>query len=188
MSVKTLFRIVVLTLTVLSHCWADTHTHKATQRDEDLGDPGHARLVRAVRHELLMLPFLSVFDDLSFTVDGGTVTLMGSASRPTLKSDSERVVTKIEGVLKVVNQIEVLPLSPMDDRIRLAMARVIFGHPSLSRYAMQALPPIRIIVKNGDVTLEGVVATEMDKNIANIEANSVPGVFKVTNNLRVERN
>ena len=134
-----------------------------------------------------MLPYLSVFDDISFAVDGGNVTLMGAVSRPTLKSESERVVKKIEGVERVVNQIEVLPLSPMDDRIRVATARAIFGHPSLNRYGTQALPPIRIIVKSGNVTLEGVVATESDKTIANLEANGVPGVFKVTNNLRVEQ-
>jgi hyperosmotically inducible protein len=142
---------------------------------------------REVRHELVMLPYYGVFDNLAFKVDGSTVTLMGQVTRPTLKSAAERVVKDIEGVDKVVNNIEVLPLSPNDDQIRLATYRAIYGHSALNRYALQAVPPIHIIVKNGNVTLEGVVATEMDKNIANIQARSVPGVFSVTNNLRVEQ-
>jgi len=145
------------------------------------------RIAREVRHELVMLPYYGVFDNLAFRVDGSTVTLMGQVTRPTLKSDSERVVKNIEGVEQVNNQIEVLPASPNDDRIRLAVYRAIYGHTALNRYALQAVPPIHIIVRNGNVTLEGVVANESDKNIANIQANSVPGVFSVTNNLRVEK-
>ena len=110
---------------------------------------------------------------------------MGQVTRPTLKSDAERVVKDIEGVERVVNNIEVLPLSPNDDRIRLAVYRAIYGDTSLSRYGLQAIPPVHIIVSNGKVTLEGVVSSEADKNIANIRANGVPGVFGVTNNLRV---
>ena len=145
------------------------------------------RLVREVRHELVMLPYYNVFDNLSYKVDGSTVTLMGQVARPTLKSDAERAVKGIEGVEKVVNDIEVLPVSPNDDRIRVAVYRAVFGQPSLQRYSMQAVPPIHIIVKNGNVTLEGVVATEGDKNVANIQAKGVSGVFSVTNNLRVEK-
>ena len=145
------------------------------------------RMEREVRHELVMLPYYGVFDNLTFKVDGGVVTLMGQVSRPTLKTDAERVVQGIEGVERVINQIEVLPLSPHDDRIRLATYRSIYGHPALNRYALQAVPPIHIIVKNGDVTLEGVVANEADKTIAGIQANSVSGVFSVTNHLRVEK-
>jgi len=115
------------------------------------------------------------------------VTLTGQVSRPTLKSDAENVVKQIEGVEKVVNQIEVLPVSPNDDRLRMAVYRTIYGHVALNRYALRAVPPIHIIVKNGNVTLEGVVANEADRNIANIQANSVPGVFAVTNNLRVDK-
>ena len=143
-------------------------------------------IAREVRHELVMLPYYGVFDNLVFRVDGSTVTLMGQVTRPTLKSSAENVVKNIEGVEKVVNNIEVLPLSPNDDQIRLATYRAIYGHTALNRYALQAVPPIHIIVNNGKLTLEGVVATEMDKNIANIQAGSVPGVFSVTNNLRVE--
>lgn len=147
---------------------------------------GRTRVEREVRHELAMLPYYSVFDNLAFRVDDGTVTLMGQVTRPTLKSDAENVVKHIEGVERVINKIEVLPPSPDDDAIRLATYRAIYGDPALNRYAHQAIPPIHIIVKNGNVTLEGVVATEADKNIAGIRANSVPGVFSVTNNLRVE--
>ena len=150
------------------------------------GSAGQDRLTREVRHELVMLPYYGVFDNLAYRVDGSTVTLYGEVTRPTLKSDAENVVKHIEGVTRVDNQIQVLPLSSMDDQIRVAEYRAIFGKPGLDRYAMQAVPPIHIIVSNGRVTLEGVVATEADKNQAGIYANGVPGVFAVTNNLRVE--
>ena len=133
-----------------------------------------------------MLPYYGVFDNLSYRVDGGAVTLLGQVTRPTLKSSAENVVKDIEGVERVDNQIRVLPLSPNDDRLRLATYRAIYGQTALNRYALQAVPPIHIIVENGKVTLEGVVANEGDKNIANIQANGVSGVFSVVNNLRVE--
>jgi hyperosmotically inducible protein len=141
-----------------------------------------------VRHELVMLPYLGVFDNLTFRVDGSTVTLFGSVTRPTLKSDAERVVNRIEGVQRVRNHIEVLPLSRFDDQIRLRTYYAIYGYGPLNRYALGANPPIRIIVKNGNVTLAGVVSNEMDRNLAYIRASGVPGAFSVTNNLRVERN
>ena len=144
------------------------------------------RLEREVRHELVMLPYYGVFDNLAFKVDGYRVTLLGEVIRPTLKSDAEAVVKKVEGVESVDNQIEVLPLSPNDDRIRLGVYRAIYGQTTLQRYGLQAVPPIHIIVKNGNVSLEGVVANESDKNVANIQANGVPGVLSVTNNLVVE--
>lgn len=144
------------------------------------------RLAREVRHELVMLPYYGVFDNLSFRIDGGAVTLMGEVTRPTLKSDAENVVKRIEGVDRVVNNIEVLPLSPNDDRLRLAVYRAVYGFTSLNRYALNAVPPIHILVKNGNVTLDGVVANEGDKNAAGIQAHGVPGVFSVTNNLRIE--
>jgi hyperosmotically inducible protein len=147
---------------------------------------GYERFVREIRHELVMLPYYGVFDNLAYKVDGYKVTLMGQVSRPTLKDSAERVVKGIEGVESVNNQIEVLPVSPNDDRLRLALYRAIYGHSVLNRYALQAVPPIHIIVKNGNVTLEGVVANEMDKNVAGVQANGVSGVFAVTNNLRVE--
>ena len=148
---------------------------------------GVQRLEREVRRELVMMPFYSVFDNLAFKVDGYTVTLLGQVTRPTLKSDAERLVKQIEGVEKVVNQIEVLPLSPNDDRIRRATYRAIYGDSSLDRYVLQAVPPIHIIVKNGNVTLEGVVANDSDRNLAGLRANGVAGVFSVANNLRVEK-
>ena len=148
---------------------------------------GQERIQREVRHELVMLPYYGVFDNLAYRVDGATVTLLGEVTRPTLKSDAENVVKRIEGVEKVVNKIEVLPPSPTDDRIRLAVYRAVYGQTGLDRYALQAVPPIHIIVKNGNVTLEGAVANGGDKNLAGIRANGVPGIFKVTNNLRVEK-
>jgi len=140
---------------------------------------GQDRLVKEVRHELVMLPYYNVFDNLAYKVDGPTVTLMGQVTRPTLKSDAERVVKGIEGVDKVVNKIEVLPVSPNDDRIRMAVYRAIYGQTALQRYSLQAVPPIHIIVNNGNVTLEGVVSAEADKNIANVQANGVAGGFAV---------
>jgi hyperosmotically inducible protein len=145
------------------------------------------RITREVRHELVMLPYYGVFDNLSYRVDGSTVTLMGQVTRPTLKSDAGNVVKRIEGVDKVDNQIQVLPLSPMDDRIRIAVYRSVYGQPGLDRYAMQAVPPIHIIVDNGKVALEGVVSSQADKDMANIRASGVAGVFSVVNNLRVEK-
>lgn len=141
---------------------------------------------KSVRHELVMLPYYNIFDDLSFQVNGGRVTLTGQVTRPTLKSSAENVVKRLEGVKSVTNNIEVLPLSPMDDRIRIATYRSVYGFSSLQRYAMGARPSIHIIVKNGNVTLTGVVANEGDRNIANIRANGVSGVFSVKNELRVE--
>jgi hyperosmotically inducible protein len=145
------------------------------------------RIYKEVRHELVMLPFYGVFDNLSYKVDpDGTVTLLGQVSRPTLKSDAENSVKRIEGVEKVVNNIEVLPTSINDDRIRRAVYRAIYTSSVLSPYQLRAVPPIHIIVKNGNVALEGVVARTMDKQVAGIKANGVSGVFGVTNNLRVE--
>ena len=142
-------------------------------------------LVKEVRHQLLLLPYYSVFDNLLFKVEGDKVTLLGQVVRPTLKSDAENAVKSIEGVASVSNQIEVLPVSPMDDQLRRAVYRAVYGDPVLSRYGMSALPSIHIIVKNGNVTLEGVVDSESDKNLANLRSSAVPNVFSVTNNLTV---
>jgi len=143
------------------------------------------RIIREVRHELLMLPYLDVFDYIAYKVDGYNVTLIGQVVRPTLKSDSENVVKRIEGVQKVDNQIEVLPPSPMDDRLRLRLFRAIYGYAPLQKYALGVQKPIRIIVKSGHVALEGVVDNEGDKNIVGIRANTVPGIFSVDNHLQV---
>jgi hyperosmotically inducible protein len=150
-------------------------------------DRERANLIREVRHELIMLPYYSVFDWLQFEVQGdGDVILQGQVTRPTLKSDAENVVKKIEGVANVTNRIEVLPLSPNDDRIRRAVYRTLFNFNSpLHRYGLGAVPSIHIIVKNGNVTLKGVVSSQADSNLANVRANGVSGVFSVKNELTV---
>jgi hyperosmotically inducible periplasmic protein len=142
-------------------------------------------LMKEVRHVLVMLPYYSVFDNLTYSVDGDKVTLEGQVVRPSLKSDAEAVVKNVSGVSSVVNNIEVLPPSPMDDKLRRALYRAIYGAPSLSRYGFAAVPSIHIIVKSGNVALEGVVDSESDKNVAGIRANGVPSIFSVKNNLRV---
>ncbi|MGC1414892.1 MAG: BON domain-containing protein [Candidatus Acidiferrum sp.] len=143
------------------------------------------QLIREVHHVLVMLPYYSVFDNLAYRVEGDKVILEGQVVRPTLKSDAAAAVKSIEGVSTVVNNIEVLPLSPMDDQLRRAVYRAIYGDTVLSRYGYQAVPSIHIIVKLGNVTLEGVVDSESDKNLANLRASQVPNVFSVKNNLRV---
>jgi hyperosmotically inducible protein len=161
-------------------------TPALTTRDSEGNMSGDdARIAREVRHQLLLLPYYGVFDDLAYKVENGNVTLYGYVVRPTTKSDAENVVKKIEGVKSVTNNIEVAPTSPMDDQVRRAVYRSIFGRVGLDRYAFQAIPSIHILVKNGHVTLTGVVDNEMDKNLAGMQANSVPGVFSVTNNLVV---
>ncbi len=147
-----------------------------------------AWLANQVRHKLVMLPWYSLFDNLEYWVDGTKVTLSGQVSKPFLKDDAGSAVKKIEGVTAVDNQIEVLPLSPNDDRIRRQELRAIYSYSSLQRYGIAPVPSIHIIVRNGNVTLEGVVANEADKNVAYIRADGVPGVFSVTNNLRIEKN
>ncbi len=144
-------------------------------------------LVREVRHQLLLLPYYTVFDNLAFKVDGDHVTLEGQVTRPTLKSDAEAAVKSIEGISGVTNNIEVLPPSPMDDQLRRALYRAIYGDPQLSKYGWSSMPSIHIIVKNGHVSLEGVVDNDADKNLAGLRANSVPNVFEVKNNLVVKK-
>jgi hyperosmotically inducible protein len=148
------------------------------------GAMGADRIAREVRHQLVLLPYYTVFDNLAYRVDGGTVTLYGQVVRPTLKSDAANVVKSVEGVRQVKNEIQVLPLSPMDDQIRRAEFRSIYGFADLYRYAERAVPSIHIIVDNGKVTLVGTVDSAADKNLAGIRANAVPGVFGVTNNLQ----
>jgi hyperosmotically inducible protein len=142
-------------------------------------------LIKEIRHQLVLLPYYSVFDNLAFKVEGSKVILLGQVVRPTLKSDAEAAVKSVEGVTAVENNIEVLPPSPMDDQIRRAVFRAIYSEPQLSRYAESAVPSIHIIVKNGNVTLEGVVDNETDKILAGLRANGVPNVFSVKNNLVV---
>jgi len=178
MKMKRKFFAIVVTLLSLA-------TLGLTQDRDQPSAKAQERIIHEVRHEILMLPYFGVFDYLAFKVDGYTVTLLGQVARPSLKSDAENAVKHIEGVEKVVNQIEVLPTSPMDDRLRMQLYRSIYGYPALEKYALGVQKPIRIIVKSGQVTLEGVVDNDNDKNIAGIRANSVSGIFSVTNNLQV---
>jgi hyperosmotically inducible periplasmic protein len=140
-----------------------------------------------VRHELVMLPYFNVFDDLSFRVDNdGTVALFGAVTQPYLKSDAENSVKRLAGVTRIDNKIDVLPLSPFDDQIRVRTYRALLRTPPLDHYFWGTQPSIRIIVKNGHVMLDGVVDRNMDSQLAYMAANSVPGVFSVTNNLHTE--
>ncbi len=151
------------------------------------GNPPAGDLANQVRHELVMIPYYNVFDDLNYSVDNasGVVTLSGAVTQPVVKQDAERSVKRLPGVTQVIDNIRVLPLSTFDNRIRAAEYRTIFGFGGLYRYALGAQPSIHIIVDNGHVTLVGVVNNEADKDTANIRANTVPGVFSVTNNLRI---
>ena len=149
-------------------------------------DMDQASITNEVRHQLVMLPFYTLFDNLEYKVQGSTVTLMGQVVRPDLKDDAASAVKRVKGVETVDNQIKVLPLSPMDNQIRRAEYRAIYSQANLQMYAMRSVPPIHIIVDHGHVTLEGVVARQADKDAAGIAANGVPNVFSVTNSLRVE--
>jgi hyperosmotically inducible protein len=178
------FRALFVTALLCASVFGLPNYAAAGPRDEkQRGEP--KSIANEVRHRLVMLPWYSVFDNLAYKVEGDKVTLYGQVTRPTLKSDAEAVVKGIEGVSTVVNNIEVLPPSPMDDQLRRALYRAIYGDPGLSRYSIQAVPSIHIIVKNGNVTLEGAVDSEADKNLAGIRANQVPNVFSVKNNLIV---
>lgn len=174
--------LVSLATLVSLFCWSAAAQDR--QRDQ-ISPKSVERITREVRHELLMLPYFGVFDNIAYKVDGGMVTLLGQVVRPVLKSDAQNAVKRIEGVERVNNQIEVLPPSPMDDQLRIQLFRAIYGFPGLEKYALGVQKPIRIIVKNGHVTLEGVVDSQGDKDLANIRARSVSGTFSVDNNLQV---
>src|ERR1700760_761175 len=146
---------------------------------------GGQNLVKEVRHQLVLLPYYSVFDNLSYRIEGSKVILNGQVVRPSLKSDAEAAVKSVEGVSSVQNDIEILPPAPMDDQIRRAVFRAIYSEPSLSRCAASAVPSIHIIVKGGHVTLVGVADNDTDKNVAGLRANGVPNVFSVDNQLVV---
>lgn len=180
---KRLFFIATISAAIALAAYVPASAQQASEQAR-----AQSRLVKEVRHELVTLPYYNLFDWLQFEVREGTVILSGQVTRPTLKSDAENVVKQIEGVDKVVNQIEILPLSPNDDRIRRAVYYAIFNQNSpLFRYGWGVVPSIHIIVRNGNVTLKGVVSSESDRNIANIKANGVSGVFSVKNELAVEK-
>lgn len=142
---------------------------------------------QSIRKSLVTLPYYGVFDNLAYSIaPDGTVTLSGQVLRPTTKHDAEYRVSRLPGVSRVVNQIKVLPLSSFDDSIRSSAYREIFNTGSLYRYALGVNPAVHIIVDRGNLTLEGVVGSEMDRRLANIAARGVPGVFSVTNNLRTD--
>jgi hyperosmotically inducible protein len=143
-------------------------------------------LSREIYHQLRVLPFYSVFDSIAFTLDGNKVTLTGQVVRPTLKAHAEAAIKSIEGVDTVVNHIEVLPVSSADDDLRAAVYRALYEDPTLARYATQAVPPVHIIVKNGNVTLEGSIGSESDKNLAALRTGAVGSVLSVKNNLVVQ--
>jgi hyperosmotically inducible protein len=147
--------------------------------------PEENSLSHEIRHQLLVLPYYSVFDYIAFSLNAGRVTLTGQVLRPTLRTDAETAVKSIEGVTSVNNRIEVLPKSPADDDLRRAVYRAIFEDSALQRYAVSEVPAIHIILKSGSVTLEGTVGAESDKNLAGTRAASVAGVSGVKNNLTI---
>ena len=175
--------LVSLTIVLASALgWAQA----TSQGSRPASPKAEQNIAKEVRHEILMLPYYGVFDSIGYSVNGYDVTLFGQVTRDTLKHDAEDSVKHIEGVEHVNNQIEVLPVSPNDDRIRVAVYRALYaGNSTLFRYSLGAVGSIHIIVENGNVTLAGRVDSEMDKDIANIRANGVSGVFSVTNNLVV---
>jgi hyperosmotically inducible protein len=183
-----LFSIIVVSLALLQTQFGQSSsTAAAAASNQNLSPSGLERITKEVHHELVLLPYYGVFDNLAYRVSpDGAVTLFGQVARPTLKSDAENVVKRIEGVEHVDNQIKVLPTSPMDDHIRVATYQAIYENSVLSPYSLRAVPPIHIIVDQGHVTLEGLVAKRMDKQIAEMQAKSAPNVFSVTNNLQVE--
>jgi hyperosmotically inducible periplasmic protein len=176
---RILLAALLVVVPMASLCQASGATQKQNEPKSE------QNLIKEVRHQLVLLPYYSVFDNLSFQVQGSKVILMGQVVRPSLKSDAGNVVKNIEGVSSVENNIEVLPPSNMDDQLRRALFRAIYSEPQLSRYAQSAVPSIHIIVKNGNVALEGVADNETDKNLAGLRANGVPNVFSVKNNLVV---
>jgi hyperosmotically inducible protein len=159
----------------------------AAPKTVDGNEQSYQQISRKVRKELVTLPYFGVFDNLAYKIEGDTVTLYGQVVRPSTRKDAERRVAKIAGVQRVVNEIEVLPLSSFDDSVRISTYRALARTGGLYRYLMGTNPSIRIIVNRGNVTLEGVVANEGDRNLANIVANGVPGAFSVKNNLRTDR-
>jgi len=186
MSIRTsqrMFSVAILSLSICASAIVGNALAKATPQGAL-----SARVIRQVRHELVTLPYYGVFDWLEFEVrPDNTVVLRGEVVRPTTKSDAEARVREIDGVSQVINEIEVLPLSPQDDRLRIALYRKLYGFDSpLFRYATQAIPSIHIIVDRGRATLKGVVATKGDAQLAYIRARSVPGLFDVKSELQIE--
>lgn len=189
-SFATLLCVFVLAVCIAVSASGSSAAAPAPDKNQSSSAAGNSEAVLAdqVRHQLVMLPWYSVFDNLQYTVQGNEVILSGEVVRPVLKDDAASAVKRIKGVQEVDDQIEVLPLSPFDNQIRFAELREIYSFPALQRYGLGTIPSIHIIVKNGNVTLEGVVDNQTDKDLAGLCANGVPNVFSVTNNLRVLKN
>ncbi|MGZ4857997.1 MAG: BON domain-containing protein [Candidatus Angelobacter sp.] len=181
------FLAAVLALGTTGLAFASATDQASQQAASSVNQRLEQRLSGEVRHELNMIPQFTVFDNLAYRVDGGTVTLFGQVRDAIVKDSAEARVKHLEGVERVDNQIEILPASFNDDRIRRQVARAVFNDPRLFNYGIQSVPPIHIIVKNGHVKLEGMVRTQTDKDDAFIRANGVSGVFSVKNNLQVEQ-
>lgn len=179
--------VIFLTISVFASATTRNASGASTAKAQPQGAL-NARVIRQVRHELVTLPYYGVFDWLQFEVrPDNTIVLRGQVIKPTTKSDAEARVKDVDGVSKVVNQIEVLPLSPQDDRLRRALYRKLYGNDSpLFRYAVQAIPSIHIIVKNGRATLKGIVANKGDAQLAYLRARGVPGLFDVKTELQIE--
>jgi osmotically-inducible protein OsmY len=173
------FPALAIVLCTAASVWGTAQSNKT------FSPKAQARITKEVRHSILMLPDFGTFDNIAFKLNGYDVVLIGQVTRPSLKDDAQRVVQKIEGVERVVNQIEVLPVSGFDDRLRRDLFIAIYRYAPLQHYGVGSNRPIRIIVNHGHVTLEGVVDRQSDKNLAGIRANGVPGVFSVQNNLVV---
>jgi hyperosmotically inducible protein len=180
------FLAAILALGTAGSAFASSADQTSRQVTSSANQRIEQRLSGQVRHELNMIPQVTVFDNLAYRVDGGTVTLVGQVRDAIVKDSAEARVKHLEGVERVDNQIEILPASFNDDRIRRQVARAVFNDPRLFNYGIQSVPPIHIIVKNGHVELEGMVRTQTDKDDAFIRANGVAGVFSVDNNLQVE--
>jgi len=166
-------------------CLCAVAVSAAAQSSKTYSPKAQARIIKEVRHRILMLPNFGVFDNIAFKLDGYKVVLLGQVRDATLKDDAARAIKNVEGLEGIENRIEILPVSFNDDRLRRAVFNAIYRYPALQRYGIGSNRPIRIIVNRGNVTLEGVVDSEGDKNIAGIRANGVPDVFSVKNNLQV---
>lgn len=175
--------VFVFSAPTVATAWSATTAAQSPEAMQRLQE----RISREVYHELIMLPQLTIFDHLAYKMDGVNVTLMGEVVNTILQDSAEKAVRRIEGVGQVKNEIEILPPSSNDDRIRRRVARAIFNDQRLFRYSLEAVPSIHIIVKGGHVILKGAVDNQTDKDAAGIRANGVQDVFSVKNELEVAK-
>jgi hyperosmotically inducible protein len=188
---KKLLGFAIIVLLCVTPGFAQKPSSQKQRHNAFTRDPSETQMIREIRHNLLMLPYYTIFDELTFEVNGGVVTLHGACPPDTpwdIKQDAGEAVKSIPGVKQVINEIKVLPLSPMDWQIRRAEAKAIYGDPEIgTRYGYRALPSIHIIVDNGHVTLDGVVDNTLDDTLVRTRANEVPNVFSVTDNLVIRK-